>query len=182
MLRPHTLLSWRQAILLGCAVLLISWLYTQSTAVDPQQHLNFVSTVRTIKQLDANVNQDVLRARYNLLAHYDTFVATLDQIHALARPLAREPFASYLNELDPGLKEAVRALNTAADAKAAQIERFKSRNAVFKNSLRYFPLASEQFIEHCIEARQTDLRREAEHLQRRVLVFPAPFGPTSPSS
>ena len=165
------ILSWRQAMLLGGAILLLSWLYAKSTAVEPEKHLHFISTIRSIKQLDANLNQDVLRARYNLLVHYDSFVSTVDQLRALVEPLALEPSASYLNELDPALTQTAQALNRIADSKAAQIERFKSHNAVLKNSLHYFPVLTGQLIQRCNAARQVTLCDEVEHLQREVLVF-----------
>lgn len=170
-MRLHGLFPWRQAIVLGGAVFLLSWLYTKSTAVEPENHLHFISTIRTIKQLDANLNQDVLRARYNLLLHYDAFVSTLDQLRAKTQPLTQKQSTDYLDKLDPTLKEAAFTLNRTVDDKTTQIEQFKSHNAVFKNSLHYFPILTSQLIEHSDTAKLTVLSHETERLQREVLVF-----------
>ena len=168
---------WRQAIVLGGAIFLLSWLYTKSTAVEPEKHLHFISTIRTIKQLDANLNQDLLRARYNLLLHYDPFVSTLDQLRALTQPLTGKRSTDYLDELDPALKEIALTLNRTVDEKTAQIEQFKSHNAVFKNSLRYFPILTSQLIKHSDTAKLSVLGDEIENLQREVLVFNLAEGP-----
>ena len=138
------LISLRLILLLAAAIGVLSWLYSKSTAVEPEKHLAFVSGMRSIKQMDANLNQDVLRARYNLLVHYDPFVSTLNQLHTLSSLFSREPFTSYLRDLDPNLQKQILMLEAATEAKAAQVEQFKSRNAVLKNSLRYFPTLTDR--------------------------------------
>ena len=169
--RLRQMLSLPQLAFLGSALLLLSWLYSQSTAIDAENHLTFVSALRGIKQLDANLNQDVLRTRYNLLTHYDLFVRNLDQLRALAKPLSEEPLASHLKTLDPGLTKAVISLSNSAERKANLIETFKSHNAVLKNSLRYFPTAATHLISHSQRSQQVHLYQEAENLQRDVLAL-----------
>jgi diguanylate cyclase (GGDEF)-like protein len=143
----------------------------QTTAVEPEFHLAFVSSIRIIKQLDADLNQDVLRSRYNLLVNYDSFVSTLDKIKARTVQLKNEPFTAYLQSLDPFLKQAVITLDAQIDAKTEQVEQFKSRNAVLKNSLRYFPMAADRLIENCKRIRNDAFCFELTHFQRDVLVL-----------
>lgn len=168
---------WYQAAMLSAAVILLSWLYTKSTAVEPETHLHFISSLRIIKQLDSNLNQDVMRARYNLLHHYDYFVHTVDLLRAQTQPLFQKQSTDHLDKLDPVLKETVRALNKAVDEKTAHIEQFKSNNSVFKNSLHYFPTLTNQLIDQCDQAKQVILCHEIEHLQREILVFNLIHGP-----
>ena len=165
------LISLRLFLLLAAAIGVLSWLYSKSTAVEPEKHLAFVSGMRSIKQMDANLNQDVLRARYNLLVHYDPFVSTLNQLHTLSSLFSREPFTSYLRDLDPNLQKQILMLEAATEAKAAQVEQFKSRNAVLKNSLRYFPTLTTQLLKQAKRAQQSGLFEAVNHIEQALLIL-----------
>lgn len=165
------LVTLRHVLMMTISVSILSWLYLQTTAVEPEMHLAFISSIRLIKQLDANLNQDVLRSRYNLLVHYDSFVSTLDKLKIRTTQLQHEPFTAYLQHLDPALLQAMITLDTQINVKTAQVEQFKSRNAVLKNSLRYFPLAAEQLIENCKRIRNGAICLHLSHIQRDILVL-----------
>ena len=165
------LLSLRLIILLAIAIGILSWLYSKSTAVEPEKHLAFVSGMRSIKQLDANLNQDVLRARYNLLVHYDPFVSTFNQLQALSSSFSHEPFTRYLQDLDPALQRQVLLLKAAIEDKAMQIEQFKSRNAVLKNSLRYFPTLTTQLLKEAKQSQQTQLFEAVNQIEQAILIL-----------
>lgn len=165
------LISLRLIVFLAVAIGMLSWLYSKSTAVEPEKHLAFVSGMRSIKQMDANLNQDALRARYNLLVHYDPFVATLDQLHAHSSPFTQEPFTSYLQDLDPRLQKQISALKATIDAKTTLIEQFKSRNAVLKNSLRYFPTLTTQLLGQSKRTQQARLNEAVNRIEQALLIL-----------
>ena len=59
------------------ALIVVTLLYGQSRIADPEIHQRSVENLRLFAQLDATLNQDILRSRYRLLRHYDPLVATL---------------------------------------------------------------------------------------------------------
>ena len=94
-----------------------------------------------MKELDATVDQDVLRSRYDPLASYDSLVAATAELDQLEDELQAIPaFLTGAERAD--LAALIAAHAAAAESKEDTLERFKSRLAVLRNSLRYFPAAA----------------------------------------
>jgi hypothetical protein len=88
---------------------------------------------------DAELTAEVLDARANLVFGYDGLVRIQRESDALAAQLARlAPLG------DPGVTKALAELETSRRRKAALVERFKSENAILRNSRHYLPALSEQ--------------------------------------
>jgi signal transduction histidine kinase/DNA-binding response OmpR family regulator len=140
---------WRAALALllaGAAVLLLTHLLRASQAVDAQAHDRFNATLRRLKELDARINQDLLRTRFDLLATYDPLVAADEESARLESALQDIP--AFLTGAERSeLADLIAMHGAAANAKQAAIERFKSRNAVLRNSVRYFPEAATALAE-----------------------------------
>src|SRR5262249_49479003 len=87
------------------------------------------------------LNQDVLKVRYGQLFSYDPLVADLSALKLAAAALHTLP--SFLNqETQEKIARRQAQYEEALKQKETLIERFKSQNAAFNNSLRYFPLAA----------------------------------------
>jgi diguanylate cyclase (GGDEF)-like protein len=93
------------------------------------------ATLRALKQYDAELDQELVLARHDLLPHYDPLGADVDILQARIDTLdallaAHAPWPAR-----------VAGLRDALDAKTSDIEDFKRANALLKNSLRYLPQA-----------------------------------------
>ena len=121
------------------AVSLLTFLFVQQKPVDSGRHNQVMREFQLMERLDAEINADLLSSRYDLLRSYDPFVKKLDELRqadarlqlipALMSRRGRERMAPLLARESGVISE-----------KAQRVERFKSQNAVLKNSLRYFPV------------------------------------------
>src|SRR6267154_1583876 len=57
------------------AALLLTFLFFRQRPVDSQEHDRFTGNLRIIKELDAQINRDVLKSRYGLLAKQASLVS-----------------------------------------------------------------------------------------------------------
>jgi DAHL domain len=73
------------------AALLLTFLFIQQRPVDPQEHHRFMHGLNQLKQLDTEVNRDLLNSRFDLLASYDPFVQKLDEMREVETDLQRVP-------------------------------------------------------------------------------------------
>lgn len=138
-------MSIRQAAMFGAAIIALSFLYYKTQAIDLERHGRTEQTLRDIKQWDAQLKQDILRTRTGLLNHYDTLVDTSKALKSAYQKLIEKPSAI------PALFDAASAgkLFPSLDAfgddwnnRTINLERFKSKNAILKNSLSFLPVAA----------------------------------------
>ena len=128
------------ALVIGIAIAL-SVLYFKTQTVDIDRHERTQKTLRDLKHWDGILKQDILRARTGLLNHYDTLVSTMKALGAAHALLAGGATAVPKEVADDGLKQSLRALGKSLEERALNLERFKSRNAILKNSMSYLPVA-----------------------------------------
>ena len=124
---------------LAAAVLVgvLAALYAKSSVVDVEKKNRVEGDLRHLKQVDAEWNVDVLKSRMGINANYDPLVRPLPQLRKLRTQLSAE----IAGIADPELVPALGAVDSAIDRKTDLIERFKSENAILRNSLRYAPTA-----------------------------------------
>src|SRR5438045_1074567 len=122
------------ALLLLTAVVLLTFFFIKTQAIDFAEHSAYTSRLLMLRELDATLNQDILRARYGLLPHYDPIVADLAQLRGVHADLRTVP--GFVDET--GKADITRVLDGYGQAlahKESLVESFKSQNAVLKNSL-----------------------------------------------
>jgi signal transduction histidine kinase/DNA-binding response OmpR family regulator len=132
------------AIAASLAVAFI-FLLAKTQGVDHAAHDQFNADLRRLKELDATINQDVLKSRYEMLSYYDPFVSETGEARKLRTDMKVSALAS-----GPGKAEITTALESYSDVSAAReglIEKFKSRNAVLKNSLRYLTVLTTELTD-----------------------------------
>ena len=160
----------RTVSIVAGAVLLLALLLVKTQSIDYPAHDRFNSDLRRLKELDATINQDVLKARYNLLTYYDPLINQLAEVKELQ---------SDLKKLGSGAKEGQQDVLEALDAYASMsahkeqlIERFKSQNAILRNSLRYFPIVAAELAQK-VRSRPGGATAAAQldDLLRSVLVY-----------
>src|SRR5580658_8882718 len=147
------------------AALLLTFLFVQQMPVDPRQHDRFLSDLQRMKQLDAEINRDLLSSRYELLSSYDPFVQKLEEMRKLGTGLRlipsfirgrkKERIERYLKQESELLAE-----------KGRLVEAFKSKNAILKNSLRYFPVLVAEASRAATQAKDTQLQDHLTNLLR----------------
>jgi signal transduction histidine kinase/CheY-like chemotaxis protein/PAS domain-containing protein len=135
----------RNAAIAVGVVLLFVFLLAKTQGTDYAGHDRFNADLSRLKQLDATINQDVLKSRYDLLSNYDPFVSEIAEARELRGDLNRLALGP-----GPGKTEITRALQSYSevlDAREGLLEKFKSRNAVLKNSLRYLTVLTTELTD-----------------------------------
>ena len=150
------------------ALLLLSWLFRQSAQVDIDLHLRIVHNFEKMRQQDAQLNQYILESRYGQLQNYDPIVTSQQEITHILKTLKKENSA-YFSHGDTKIQQAFMHYQTMFNQKTVLIEKFKSHNAVLRNSIKYFPIASQQHLAQIDpSSEQAFLIRE---LRENVLLF-----------
>nr|WP_017717105.1 adenylate/guanylate cyclase domain-containing protein [Oscillatoria sp. PCC 10802] len=160
----------KKIALASMALIIFSFLLGKSLAIDFKQHDRFNENLRQLKDIDANLNNGVFELRYGLTSHYDGFVKSFLQIKELQNDLKRTP--SFLN--DRGRSEILRILDESANLQAEKerlIEKFKSENAVLKNSLYYFPVLITELAGQASRKGYGELAALLNDMLRDVLIY-----------
>jgi diguanylate cyclase (GGDEF)-like protein len=133
------------------------YLYYQTQAIDVDMQNQVMPALRELKQLDAEWNSNILKARVGLLSNYDPVTTPLPHVRRLRERLIRSVKMTHGGTLE----EALYGMESAFVEKEDLVEQFKSQNAVLQNSLRYFPTAVEEFKALLKQHRNEDARRTA---------------------
>lgn len=111
--------------------------------IDPVAHDHYTRDIRELSALDAKLNGELMQARQALVTHYDEIVQTSRRIAQLDAKLETPPSFVAGPERSALLAQ-VHQLRDTSTSKNADLEQFKSENAVLRNSVRYFPVAAEE--------------------------------------
>ena len=131
-------------------VILLTFLFVKTKALDPEKHIQVTVNLVRLRELDATLNQEILKNKTGLLLQYDTLVSTLKEIKRRQHSLMEGAYAIFhkgKKEMDQNFE----AYTEVLAKKEELIEYFKSDNVVFKNSLNYFPIAIEELITYSSE-------------------------------
>jgi len=152
------------------AVSLLTFLFVQQRPVDPQQHYRFMHGLNQLKQLDTEVNRDLLNSRFDLLASYDPFVQKLDEMHAVENDLQHVPPFVH-GDQQKQIHQLLKQESQLRSEKVGLVENFKSRNAILKNSLRYFPTLIAEASQTAATANDPQLKAHLSNLLRDILLY-----------
>ncbi|MCS3419331.1 sensor histidine kinase [Pseudomonas yamanorum] len=120
---------------------ILVFLYLKSSS-DQTTYTESRDLIRQIKQLNAQWDSEVLKARIALTHNYDPLVAPLSEMNSLWSRLERRESQNPHEE--PALWQASQeAYRQAIQEKARLVDRFKSHNAVLRNSLAFLPNAED---------------------------------------
>jgi hypothetical protein len=145
-------LAWLTAACLLLAVFAFLYLKTQELNVGSRDTVS--SLLRDLRQIDAEIDNDVLRSKTGLNKNYDPVARAQQLIGAAQQSLASQK----LENLDYSLKVAEKGLTEALAAKLDLVDRFKAQNAILKNSLRFLPTAADDVKQKLREARDASGR------------------------
>lgn len=129
----------------GLALVLASalvFLYVKAMAHAPASYFESLALLRQIKQLDAQWELDVLRSKTGVNQDYDPLVDPLAELKRHWEAL--EAIEAGRGHREPAVWPSHReAYLLAVQEKTRLIERFKSHNAVLRNSLTFLPTAED---------------------------------------
>ena len=150
--------------------LLLTFLFFQQGAVNSGQHNRFTSDLRLMNELDAEINQDLLKSRYEMLGSYDPFVVRLRKMQSVRDDLRAIPL--FIKGRPKGeMEQLLRKESDLLTQKERLLETFKSENAILKNSLRYFPVLITESSRAAAKAGDLELQDTLKDLLRDVLLF-----------
>jgi len=111
-------------------------------AIPAQAEASQRRDLRQLEALDAQLDRELLRSRAGLVLHYDTLTRTFRELTHTAARVAALPDLAF----DPGdaVRAAARRLPALLEAQSRLLERFKSENAVLRNSRQYYPVLLDQ--------------------------------------
>ena len=155
------------------ALLILSFLYIKTQAVDIQQHNQVLDHIGQFRQVDTELNQHILEIRQGLLPFYDPTVTNLTRLTELLDGIAKR--LRRIPREEPGpIREQLQTLHSLIEKKQELIEDFKSSNALRRNSLRYLPVATTQILQDIHDDQpEAELHRSLTHLLLDVLTFNA---------
>ena len=133
-MRPSEIAAGVGAVCLLLA--LLTWLLVRGIATDAADYSTTLRIFDDFALAEASLHRDVLQARAGLLTDYDPLVRSSEEIASAVSQLRMQAAAEGL---DPG---PVDRLAAAAKIEEKLTERFKSDNALLRNSLAYVLLLS----------------------------------------
>jgi diguanylate cyclase (GGDEF)-like protein/PAS domain S-box-containing protein len=160
------------ALVAAAFVGVLAW---NAKTIDPAAHSRVIANLGKLQELDSELDEVTLKLRDALLSNYDPLVASLSLVHAHTRDLQEGEYAIVLvggTELAAAMAGIAQKL---AD-KEALLERFKTSNALLKNSFHYFPLSVERLLSD--PRAPAALREAVQRLLRDVLMLRLGATPT----
>jgi PAS domain S-box-containing protein len=124
---------------------LLGFLFFKSTSVDAGRHTLVTAQLRQLRQLDALLNQYVLQARDHMINNYDPLVITQRHIVDVLNDMKYLRPDLFISGTP--LSNKVESYLKVRNEKNDFINDFKSQNSVLRNSARYFPVVTQEFLE-----------------------------------
>lgn len=136
---------WQNICLGAAAVLVLTFLFLRTRAIDFGEHDRFNTQLHQLKEVDAILNQDILRSRFGLVTSYDPIVFEVAELKETRGRLQKVP--SFVEpEGRAEIEQQLKGFDAALRQKETLIDHFSSQNAVISNSLRYFPIAASELM------------------------------------
>jgi signal transduction histidine kinase/CheY-like chemotaxis protein len=165
------MLARAKHLLLGLALVgVLTWLFFQTQGPHLREHDQIVEHLRRLRELDARLNQDLLKARLGLLGNYDPLVDSRRRREEVERRLREGPLAIY-HAGPPDIDACLDAYEDAVHRKDDLVEDFKSRNAVLENSRSYIPLLAADLARPAQGGADPQVIGPANDLVRDILLY-----------
>jgi len=156
--------------MVAALVVLLGWLWRTTQSLKPEEHAHLDAALRELRSLDRTINQDVVRARYKLIASYDPVLSSYRRVEELEQQIAAPP--TFLDhEARRRLAEAVRAYRESVTVKQRLIERAKYRVAELRDLLDYLPGAGAALAAAAAHKGDPYLANQVNHLLQLVLLY-----------
>lgn len=129
---------WLKILFLIGALGILLLLVIKSRSIDFPEHVRYQSEIQQLLGTQARLDQELLQTRYEFLPSYDPLVQHAKELeHSLQQLYQIPDFISLEGQL--AIAQQLQQREQALQEKLEQVERFKSKNAILKNSLSYLP-------------------------------------------
>ena len=126
------------AAILAAVLLVFLFIFTQP--IDLRQHNALLNNFNELHSDEARLGETVLELNFSLSNNYDQINLIISHIRSTVKELKEGPAAANLRK-DIEFRQKLQVLDERLPIQVAALERFKSSNAVLKNSLIYLPRA-----------------------------------------
>lgn len=137
---------------LGLAILallsgtLLTILFVRAGAVSHERHYQYTLDLRSLREADAEIDAEVLASRLELSRNYDALTSYVRQAAVFGDRIISVP--SFLADADRlAVQKSAETIRSLIRNKAALVDHFKRDNAVLRNSLAYFPVAVNGYLD-----------------------------------
>ena len=128
-------------LLVVVAFAVLSFLGWKTRTVNLVEHETFTTGLVRIAHLDDRVSQSVLKARQNLISSFDPLVAEWTELSRARASISQLP--SLIERADrDAIVPLIKELDELFAQKLRLTDRFKSEQAILRNSLSYFPVVA----------------------------------------
>ena len=155
------------ALALAIVPLLII-LFAKAQAPDPVKHHSILTNLHKIENMNAEIDLLTLKLRFRLKNNYDGLVFAVKEIKLRQRELSTGEHAIF-NRGYEKIDSLLLKLGEAMAHKEDLLDSLKSRNAILKNSLYYFPRIVEETIGHAHS--DPALQKNLRSLMQDILVM-----------
>lgn len=161
----------RDVLLVLISVIILILLIIQTQSIDSTKHNQYSRELRRLNELDAILNQDILKLRVELLTYYDPLVDHLAELKELQGKL--DPPPSFIDlEGQSEIKQLLEEYNDLLNEKERLIDSFKSDRSVLNNSLGYLPEAVTELADQAAEVKgEEEFAIELKGFLQDVLVY-----------
>ena len=130
------------AIWIFC-ICLLTFSFYQTRSVDFTKLERIFTIIQSIRESDTALDQDILKSRYYLIKSYDPLNTSIAQIQASINELKHEEFGlGKISRGNEDIKQAFEKYLEVFSLRKILIDKFKSQNAILKNSLYYLPISA----------------------------------------
>jgi len=133
------------ATIAGAAVMVATYVYTQP--VDLHRHNTLLAHLGHLQRDEARLGETVLQLNYNLSNNYDEVTSIVQHMYSIANELHQNKVVGDLSQSEE-FRNQLHLFDQRLADKHEALEKFKSKNAVLKNSLAYLPQAQEEVLRH----------------------------------
>jgi len=149
---------------------LLTRLWQKTQSVHPADHAHIDAALRELRSLDRTINQDVLRARYQLITSYEPVMRSYRRVEELEATVSRPP--RYLDdEARRRLSDAMAGYRASVTAKQGLIETFKYRTAELRDLLGYLPGVGTGLAKAALDAGDERLATDVNEALQAALLY-----------
>ncbi len=147
------------------ALIVVVGLFFHTRAVDIGQHTERTNLLLQLKELDANLDRDVMQVTSFLLNQYDPLVDTASRIRELSKSI-RNPDRGFYAHTEPAVDQSIDRYLNALEEKLILLDRIKFQAALVRNGLQYLPKAEEDLHRY-----DTPVSHEISDLLSRLYLY-----------
>lgn len=161
----------RQALIVLILVLVLAGLSIYGRNTDHELHEKVLHLSHNLIEDEARLNQNVLMTRLGVLRQYDDLNKDLADMQAAYEELLRV-LAQVYTDIPDDAVTLLQAMKDSLKVKDEQLEKFKSANAILRNSLMYFTLGTSTFTDKIRDGQGNEvLTRQFGMLSIRMMQY-----------